>query len=93
MGAKSKDKSEKKLSKSHKSDKNKNKQDKNLQEASQIDQSNQIFSKHSENILFNDVKNESSSDIRSNLRSRNSKIHNVKSQIFEDDSNDMILNK
>jgi hypothetical protein len=40
MGAKSKDKSENKLSKSHKSDKNKNKQDKNLQQAAQIVESN-----------------------------------------------------
>ena len=93
MGAKSKDKSEKKLSKSHKSDKNQNKQDKNLQQAAQIVGSNQIYSKHSENILFNDVKNESSSDIKSNLRSRNSKKIKVKSQIFEDDSNDIIINK
>ena len=37
MGAKSKDKSDKKLSKFHKSDKNKNKQDKNLQEAANKD--------------------------------------------------------
>ena len=74
MGAKSKDKSEKKLSKSHKSDKNKNKQDNNLQEAANKDGSKQIFSKHTENIIFkDDVKEESSSDIKSNLRSRNSK--------------------